>query len=147
MSDQAVEQDGQVSDEAAVDEATEVEAAEEPQEKPSSEARLRKRAQQAEAERDGLAQIVSNLQRAQVESMLGDLKPQALWATGVELTDLVADDGTVNPAKVSEAVQAAREALGIPSPQKGNWIPQIGRQPSEIVAVDRWADAFSPKRR
>lgn len=136
-----------------VDEAAEI-AQELADEGRPAESKLRKRAQQAEAERDELAaerdrltEVVANLQRAQVVSLLTDLKPEALWASGVELSDLLGEDGTVDQKRVSEAVEAAREQLGIPKPAKGNYIPNIGNQPDLRPAVDSWASAFGPNRR
>lgn len=72
------------------------------------------------------------MQRAEVERLAtgADLRPAALWASGPELADLLSDDGTVDEAKVSAAVAAAREQLGIPNPPpRGNYVKNEGRSP------------------
>lgn len=92
-------------------------------------AKYRRRLRDAEAERDQLAQRVESMQRAEVERLAtaADLRPAALWASGLELADLLSDDGTVDAAKVSTAIGAAREQLGIPEPPAGNHVKNEGR--------------------
>lgn len=79
-------------------------------------AKYRRQLREVETERDGLAAQLEALRRAEAERLAGDhkLKPAALWAAGATLADLLDADGTVDPAKVAEAVTAARTALGIP---------------------------------
>lgn len=94
-------------------------------------AKYRRRLRDAEAERDTLKATVESLQRAEVERQAaGDgLKPAALWSSA-ELGDLLADDGTVDAARVSAAVAVAREQLGIPNPPpRGNYVKGEGRSP------------------
>lgn len=81
-------------------------------------AKYRRRLREAETERDRLAGQVESLQRAEVERLatVDGLRPAALWASGVELADLLTDDGTVDASKVSVAIAGARESLGIPTP-------------------------------
>jgi hypothetical protein len=81
-------------------------------------ARYRRRLREAEAERDTLKATVESLQRAEVErqATADGLRPAALWAGGAELAGLLGDDGAVDGSKVSAAVAAAREQLGIPKP-------------------------------
>ncbi len=92
-------------------------------------AKYRRRLREAETERDRLAEQVVSLQRAEVErlAMAGDLRPAALWASGAELAGLLGDDGTVDAAKVTAAIEAAREQLGIPKPPVGPRVPREGR--------------------
>lgn len=93
-------------------------------------AKYRRRLREAEAQRDQLAGQVEAMQRAEVERLAtaDGLKPAALWA-GAELAGLLADDGTVDGAKVSAAIEAAREQLGIPAPPVGPRVPNEGRSP------------------
>jgi hypothetical protein len=94
-------------------------------------ARYRRRLRSTEQERDQLAERVTALQRAEVERLAtaDDLRPAALWASA-ELGDLLSDDGTVDEAKVSQAIGAAREQLGIPNPPpRGNYVKGEGRSP------------------
>jgi hypothetical protein len=93
-------------------------------------AKYRRRLRAAETERDRLSEQVVSLQRAEVERLAtaDDLRPAALWASGVELADLLTDDGTVDAAKVSAAIGVAREQLGIPGPPpRGNFVKNEGR--------------------
>ncbi|WP_163723151.1 hypothetical protein [Mycolicibacterium psychrotolerans] len=94
-------------------------------------AKYRRRLRDVEAERDTLKATVAALQRAEVDRLAtaDDLRPAALWASA-ELGDLLSDDGTVDEAKVSQAIGAAREQLGIPNPPpRGNYVKGEGRSP------------------
>jgi|GEM_PF-2860488 len=111
------------------------------------EARYRKRAQEAEAQRDALSATVERLQLRQVEQVItaAGLKPAAVFAVA-ELKDLIADDGTPDESKLDAAVQTARDRLGIPRPtiqrQMGMRSGASGHpQPKR----DGWSSAFSPR--
>lgn len=97
-------------------------------------AKYRRRLRDAEAARDQLAEQVESLQRSEVERLatVDGLRPAALWASGVELADLLGDDGTVNAAKVSAAIEASRKQLGIPAPPVGPRVPKEGRSPGRL---------------
>lgn len=105
-------------------------------------ARYRRRLRDAEAERDTLKATVESLQRAEVDRLATDagLRPAALWANGAEVGELLGDDGTVDAARVSAAISAAREQLGIaPPPRRRNYVKGEGRtpgQPSKPSGVD-----------
>ncbi|MCZ0727961.1 hypothetical protein [Mycolicibacterium iranicum] len=93
-------------------------------------ARYRRRLRDVEAERDTLKATVAALQRAEVDRLAADagLRPAALWANGVEVGELLAEDGTVNADAVAAAVAVARETLGIPKPPpRGNFVKKEGR--------------------
>lgn len=83
-------------------------------------AKWRKKLREREAELTGqvtaLQTTVDALQRAEVGRLAeaDNIKAQAIWASGAELADLLADDGTVDPDKVKAAVEHARQELGIP---------------------------------
>ncbi len=111
-----------------------------------SEARLRKRAREAEQARNELAVRLEKLQTKEIKRLLPDgLTPKALWASNIQLTDLLDDEGEVDPAKVAAAADKARDELGIPKPTVGNLVPGIGNRPAPPRA-DGWTDAFAPKR-
>lgn len=109
---------------------------------------LRTEAADRRKERDTLATQIESLQRQAVEKFLEKtgVLPAALWSVA-ELPDLVAEDGTVDPAKIDAAIKTARDTLGIPVIGKGNIVPGLGGMPSTPPNVDRWSDAFAPKRR
>lgn len=92
-------------------------------------AKYRRRLRDVEAERDTLKATVESLQRAEVDRLAtaDGLKPAALWSSA-ELTDLLAEDGTVDQGKVAAAISAARETLGIapPPPPRGNVVKKEG---------------------
>lgn len=96
-------------------------------------AKYRRRLREAETERDQLAERIGSLQRAEVERLaaVDGLRPAALWASGAELDDLLGDDGTVDAAKVSEAIGAAREQLGIPKPAHNTKEGRTVRRPGK----------------
>lgn len=91
-------------------------------------AKYRRRLREAEAERDQLAERIEAMTRAEVERLAtaDSLRPAALWASGVELADLVAEDGTVDGSKVSAAIGVAREQLGIAKPPVGPVVKREG---------------------
>lgn len=94
-------------------------------------ARYRRRLRETEQERDTLKATVVALQRAEVDRLAtaNGLKPAALWSSA-ELGDLLSDDGAVDAEKVSAAIAAAREQLGIPNPPpRGNFVKREGRSP------------------
>lgn len=107
-------------------------------------AKYRRRLRETETERDTLAAQVAAMQRAEVERVAAEhLKiPAGLWASGADLPELLADDGTVDPAKVASAAVAAREALGLASARMGNYSPREGNIP-KMPAGNGWADAFN----
>jgi hypothetical protein len=70
-------------------------------------AKYRTKLRAAEAERDALAGTVATYQRRDAEALVGTrlLAASELWVgDATKLADLLADDGTVDPAKVDEAV-------------------------------------------
>lgn len=81
-------------------------------------AKYRRQLRDVETERDTLRGTLETLQRAEVQRIASaDLaQPAALWAAGTQLADLLGEDGTVDPAKVTAAVGAARVALGLAQP-------------------------------
>lgn len=82
--------------------------------------RYRKRAQAAEAERDSLAERLTGLQRAEAERLAGEhiVKGAALWATGIDVADVLDEAGQVDPEKVAVFAAQARESLGVEAPRR-----------------------------
>jgi hypothetical protein len=111
-------------------------------------AKWRKKLRATEAERDALAEKLESVQRQQVENLLAasNVKPQAVWAVA-ELSELLAEDGTIDAERVTQAVEAAREKFGITTPSKGSVVPGVGNQPSSPPKVDGWKQAFTPSRK
>lgn len=117
--------------------------------KPGREAaKYRRQLREAEAERDELRTQLEALRRAEVDRLVTEakLKPAAVWAAGTELGNLLAQDGTVDPAKVGAAVAATREALGIspvPAAPSAHGQGNVG-EPISMEASTGWANAFAP---
>lgn len=110
-------------------------------------ARYRRRLRETEAERDTLAARVEALQRAAVErEASGALaRPEALWAAGVDLAGLLTDEGTVDAAKVAQAVEDARDRLGLaPAVRTPRADPTQGGR-GGIEVAPRFEDAFTPR--
>lgn len=77
-------------------------------------ARYRRQLRKVEAERDALAEKVTALQRAEVERHAAHLtRPDAIWAAGLELADVLDEDGNVDPERVTTAITDAADRLGL----------------------------------
>lgn len=121
-------------------------------EKPSNrEARYRRQLRETEAERDTLRGRVEALQRGEVARLAAaeEIKAEALWASGAQLADLLAEDGTVDAAKVDAAIKAAAESLGLETRgsrlARGLVVRSEGGNPAAGRVGSGWADAFTPK--
>jgi hypothetical protein len=75
------------------------------------EATYRIRAREAEATTTALMERVTRMQRAEVERLASPLHdPGDLWTSGVELVELLDEDGEVDPQRVAEAVAALADS-------------------------------------
>ena len=105
-------------------------------------AKYRLRLREAEAERDALAGRLEAAQRREAERLAGELsQPGDLWLLGnVTLTDLLTDDGEVDPAKVQAATAAVLDAR--PGLRRPKFPPVLqGRNPNPPVpAGPSWGD-------
>lgn len=113
---------------------------------PSREAaKYRRRLREAEAERDAAQGATEAAQRALVEHLaatVGRIRPEALWASGVELSALLDDAGNVDAERVSEAADVAVGALGLTRQPKPD--ANQGRS-SAATGHDSWTQAFAPR--
>lgn len=110
-------------------------------------AKYRHQLRATEAERDGIAARLESVQRSQVEvevTRLG-VKPAAVWAAGVELGDLLAEDGTVDPKLVANAVAGVRDQFGIAQQSTRRKTGLHSGLGKKGPAPNRWAGAFAPK--
>lgn len=104
------------------------------QETASEAAKYRRRLRDTEQERDRLAAHLETLQRAEVERIAADdgnlAKPSGLWAHVASVTDLVDDDGNIDPNKVVAACDEAVDTLGLArNLHRGLYVPTEGRTP------------------
>ncbi|MGW4636792.1 hypothetical protein [Nocardia sp. NPDC004415] len=109
-------------------------------------ARYRVRLREAEGEVARLGGVVENLQKAAVESALGDrITAKAFWASRGEsgLSGLLTGDGTVDSGKVAEAVDTAVQEFGL-GPRRPEPNPYAGSN-STGEESDRWVNAFTPR--
>lgn len=113
-------------------------------------AKYRRQLRAAESERDGLAARLESVQRSQIDAQVvaTGIKPAALWASGVDIADLLAEDGTVDSERVADAVTGVREQFGIQTsrPYRGIKGLQSGAS-SSVPATNNWCKAFSPQDR
>ena len=120
-----------------------------PSEKANSEAaKYRTRLRATEAERDTLAGRLEQAHRTMIEGIAGRslAKPEALWAAGTKLADLLDEDGNVDGEKVAEAAKSAQEALGLERVRNGPIIPDQGKEPERAKGMSpTFANAFSPR--
>lgn len=111
-------------------------------------AKLRKRAQEAEAERDSLrAQLTSALDGVlDHEADRIKVNPALLRAAGLNAADYVGDDGAVDIPGLAAAVEAKRAELGLPRRAQPNPLAGLGRGDalSRAGSAD-WDDVFSPR--
>ena len=110
-------------------------------------ARWRVKAREAEQQRDALAAQLETLRKDQINATVVTmgLRPQALWASGVELTDLIGDDGVPDQQKIRQAVESARTELGIERPRKPIRSLTSGVAAPKEQPAD-WRSAFAPRR-
>lgn len=124
------------------------EGQEEPQEEDGNReaARYRRRLRDTEADRDRLAAQVEALQRAEINRLAEreGIKPEALWASGAKLAEMLTADGAVDPGRVTVAANAAEQTLGL-NRRRGNHVPREGRQTGQLQPKRSFADAFSPR--
>lgn len=98
-------------------------------------AKYRRKLREAEGERDALAGQLQAVRAAEVVRLATDrlTKPDAILRT-VEVADLLAEDGTVDPAKVEAAVETAitEHGLGdrLAELRNGNRAPREGYRTS-----------------
>lgn len=96
-------------------------------------AKYRRQLREAEAERDQLRSQVETMQTAEVERRVSDAleTPSDVWLAGVNLADVLGDDGHVDESKLDQAVlQVTTEHPG--------WSkrPQVGPDPDQGKTSD-----------
>lgn len=118
------------------------------QSNPNAEAaKYRRRAKEAEAQRDALADTVTALRRAAVEDRLKaqHVPPAGFWASGVTLEDLLDEDGNLDDKAIKTAADNAVETLGLERVGVHmRPVPSEGRTTSPS-ATPSWEAAFGPK--
>ncbi|MCL1869771.1 MAG: hypothetical protein FWF90_05090 [Promicromonosporaceae bacterium] len=109
-------------------------------------ARYRTALREVEAERDALVAQLDAVRREVVENMAAKVvaQPSAVWAAGVNLADLLADDGRVDADKAHAAITSAADALGLAGPPLGNRRHVPPGRPAPDDVPNRLVDAFRP---
>lgn len=112
-------------------------------------ARYRRQLRDAESERDGLRGKVAALQRSEVQRIAAETLavPSSLWASGIELSSLLGEDGSVDPGLVAAAAANAASTMGL-APRTRNPAPDLGQgQRSQAPAQQEtsWADFLAGK--
>ena len=114
----------------------------------SEAAKWRRRLRDTEAERDALKGHAEAAQRTLINYLAekaGRIAPDALWASGVTLEQLLDDAGDVDPARVEAAVEKAATRFRLtrrmkPDPSQG---PHGGIQGYD----ETFESAFAPRNR
>lgn len=116
-------------------------------------ARYRVKLREAEGERDRLVGVVESLQRSAVDRLAeaAGIKPSALWASGVEIADLLVggdgdDASVIDTDKVTQAIDHAVAELGLQTqPRKPVTNPHQGQfqDDPEPSGDDKFAEALS----
>lgn len=103
-------------------------------------AKYRRRLRETETERDTLASRVEATQKQMVDHLAqatGRIRPEALWASGAKLADLVDEAGNVDVVKVAAACENAVRLLGL------SRTPRPDRSQGMAGSSERtFADAF-----
>jgi hypothetical protein len=110
------------------------------------EATYRIRAREAEATATALMERVTRMQRADVERQAGARLHDAadLWASGVEIVDLLDEDGEVDEQKVAEAVAAMGDSKPyLLKPPRGSNFGQGRRTPVDMGSGTTWGSVLS----
>jgi len=103
-------------------------------------AKLRKRAQAAESDRDTARGQLDQLRRQVVEQASGLQKPAGLWAAEVDLDSLFTEDGTLDRDVLNTTVREAADRLGL-ARRLGNHVPREGGNPRPS-GKSGWSDAL-----
>lgn len=79
-------------------------------------AKYRTQLREVEAQRDAYAEQLDTVQRQVIDAHIEKhgLTPALLWRTGLEIREVLDDDGRVNPDRVREACDTVRTEFGIP---------------------------------
>lgn len=103
-------------------------------------AKLRKRAQAAESDRDTARGQLDELRRQVVEQASGLQKPAGLWAAGTDVGALFTEAGTLDPDALKLAVTEASDKLGL-ARRLSNYVPSEGGNPRP-TGRSGWSDAL-----
>ena len=107
----------------------------------SEAAKYRTRLREAEAERDAITEKYANLLRGTIEAearLKHHTPGAALWDAGTDPTELLTDDGTLDPTNLRTACDAARTRYGIGRPPES---PGQGMSSTNGPEVT-WRDAL-----
>jgi hypothetical protein len=104
------------------------------------EASYRIKAREAEAAVSVLEERVARMQRDEVERMAARLHdPADLWGFGVELLELLDEDGEVDPERVAEAVAVLADSKPyLLRPKRGSNFGQGRRTPVDTSDGTSW---------
>jgi hypothetical protein len=108
------------------------------------EARYRREAREAQAQVAELTERVTRMQRAEVERMAARLhNPSDFWTAGVDLAELLNEDGEVNPERVAEAVAALADSKPylMKPPRRSNF-GQGNRTPVDLDSGTTWGSVL-----
>lgn len=112
-------------------------------------AKYRRQLRDTEAQRDALAANVAALQRAEVIRQIrghGLRKPEAIFAAGVTMPELLADDGTVDADLVKAATNRAIDMLDLAHQGPPDLSLDAGPRRTAPMSGPSWSEAISGRR-
>jgi hypothetical protein len=109
----------------------------------SEAAKYRRRLRDTEAERDTLTGKLTEAREALLEAKLGKgrVKAEALKAAGHDVDSLIANNGSIDDAKLQFAIKDTMVRFGIAPTLI---IPGEGRSPESRGNTPSWSDALNP---
>ncbi len=114
-------------------------------------AKYRVQLRETEAARDVLTAIVEAMRTAEVNRIVetsdARIKPDALWASGVNLADLLTEDGAIDADLVNAAIGTAAEKFGVRIPKAPSVAGQgnVGGDVHSADKADTFESAFAPR--
>ena len=108
-------------------------------------AKYRTRLREVEAERDQLAKYVTALRQSQVETIAREdkliVEPKALWAVGLDVNTVLAEDGSIDRTRAVEAVRATAKQYGM-TPPPPSFPADFGGMPKFDGEPAGWEGSF-----
>lgn len=147
MTEEVIEEEVAVAEvpveEVPVEDAPQVETASNPNREA---AKYRKQLRETEVERDQLLSTVEALQRSIIETHISttfEVEPAGVFASGVELSAFLTEDGVIDPDKTRDVVNDAIRSLGLNTRRRPAADLLQGRPAPKLGETPNWSSLLS----